>query len=923
MSLPQALRVVDNSHVNRAFAAEVCDCDSSSATPDGCSEKSYEPDWVDKIGPGGELFYIEPRYQPSFEIKPFSSTKSSTSESQASHSSKSFSSEAKSKLKSLVGLKKTKGNFDLPQNGHLNARNERGASFRGFGKAECHEMLVDVDPKRNNYGRRATLCETLFGIIPGRLAPRLATAEALEEGSPIMVQGLIPDGEALRSGVVKIGDVLRSIDGSDVNENNVDAVLRNITKPQKVKLQFLRLEENSLSERVKFPFSQDLHQRSQLMKQLSGDEATVQEIERTLREIPHAFIYQELRNDSSSFQQPSDHNQRNEHFYRYPNYDHTLSNLKGMFVTLSSVLAEVTAAKPQSSSLTVDGHLVHVAFSHEGSSLVVLALPASCATPEEMRGFVTEVVQLLKFESRSLSLAFKEVENHARVDLFFLHFFHELLAGSRPEYKRSCRFSRALHLAPWLPLPAEVQGQVDSVLSELESADFGDTSEAFYESQRLFTFLGSCVFYKGYLLANHLTKADLENVFLYCRHYQLLSLMQEEYVGQVVVWKEVFLPQSQTENRNFLLITGLKHSLLAALLEVGGCSSVPEDNPAPDAFYIDLAQNALLQLDSNGVVAIADDCLKHRTVGLGSPTNGTKSQRPSIAGTDSPRAADGQGIRATSQSNLSLTGPPSPSARRRSRGASDVDMHHLLRVSAGHLDASEQEFQTNRSHSSCEDSNLGSRNRHCSLSTASFSDCDSRTSGSDAYQSRDPRLRRIFASSYDLSSLRRSLEDSSSSQGQLAPLQQQRARGEENLLFHYLNLELAEGIFVAPVDCALENNLGAQIVENFNRCCLAIREVFRCTAKGSARTTGEDERESESKFAADRSLSCVREHGVLFTCSAANSAKSKAKAPVSYWVVGRLFSDRHQPREAYVCVHENASATALEMAFRLSFGLQI
>ncbi|CAN7993778.1 unnamed protein product, partial [Ixodes hexagonus] len=805
-SLPQVLRVVDNSHVNRAFAAEVCDCDSSSATPDGCSEKSYEPDWVDKIGPRGELFYIEPRYQPSFDIKPSSSTKSSTSESQASHSSKSFSSEAKNKLKSLVGLKKTKGNFDLPQNGHLNARNERGASFRGFGKAECHEILVDVDPKRNNYGRRATLCETLFGIIPGRLASRLATAEALQEGAPIMVQGLIPDGEAIRSGVVKIGDVLRSIDGSDVNENNVDAVLRNITKPQKVKLQFLRLEENSLSDRVKFPFSQDMHQQSHLMKQLSGDEATIREIERTLREIPHTFIYQELRNDSSSFQQPSDHNQRGEHFYRYPNYDHTLSNLKGMFVTLSSVLAEITASKPQSSTLTVDGHLVHVAYFHEGSSLIVLALPALCAAPEEVRGFVTEVVQLVKFEYKSLSLAFREVENHTHVDLFFLHFFHELLAGFRPEYTRNQRFSRALHLAPWLPLPAEVQGQVDSVLSELESADFGVISEAFYESQRLFTFLGSCVFYKGYLLANHLSKADLENVFLYCRHYQLLSLMQEECVGQVVVWKEVFLPQSETENRNFLLITGLKHSLLAVLLEVGGCSSVPEENPAPDAFYVDQTQNALLQLDSNGVIAVADNWLKNQPVGLGSPTNGTKSQRPSNAGLDSPRIADGQGLRAVSQSSLSMTGPPSPSARQRSKGVPDVDMHHLLQVSTGHLDVSEHEFQTNRSHSSCGDSNIGLRNRHCSMSTNnSFSDCDSRTSGSDAYQNRDPRMRRIFASSYDLSSLRRSLEDSSSSQGQLppSPLQQQ-APGEENLLFHYLNLELAEGIFVAPVDCALE-----------------------------------------------------------------------------------------------------------------------
>lgn len=912
-SLPQTLRVIDNAHINRAFSGEICDCDSSSATPDGCSDKSYEPDWVDKIGPRGELFYVEPRYQPSFEIKSDTSTKSSTSESQASHSSKSIRSEAKTRIKNLVGRKKVKKNSEQHHNGLLESQSDRGASFRGFSKAECHEIVVDVDPKRHNYGRRATMCEALFGVIPGKLPSRLATAEALKEGSPIMVQGLIPDGETMKSGIVKIGDVLKSVDTSDVNENNIDMVLRNITKPQKVKLQFLRLEEDSLSYRAKFPFSQDMQQTSFLMKQLSGDQATIESIERTLGGIPHAFIYQELRNDSSSFQQQSDQNQRNEHFYRYPDHDHTLSNLKGMFVTLSSVLGDVTATKPQTSTLSIDGHLVHVAYFHAESSLSILALPASCASAEEVCGFTTEVVKLLTFEYKSLQLAFKELTNHARIDNFFLHFFHEMLSGFQPECSVRLKFPRSLQLAPWLPLPAEAQGQVDSVLSELESVDFGDMSEAFNESQRLFTFLGSCVFYKGQLLANHFARGDLENVFLHCRHYQLLSLTKDECVGQVVVWKEVFLQQNPSLNRHFLLITGLKHSLLATILEVGGCSSVPEDNPAPNAYYVDQAQNTLLQLESNGVISTAEACLqsKDHLLTQDHPNYEVKGFRA-----DTLRTVDGLGgFRTGSQSSLSLTLPSS--SRRWSKGSTDADMHHLLRCSTGHLDATEHDIQMNRSHSSCGDSGNGLRNRQFSVSTNSYSDCDSRTSGSDAYQ--DPRLHRVFTSSYDLSSLRHSLEDGSSSGQSQAQIPQQPLCRGESLVFHYLNLELGEGVFVAPAECGL--SLGDQVVDNFNRCCLTIRSILHSTAKGPARGAREDEQENESKFSADRSLSCVKEHGVLFTCSV--SGKGRAKTPVSYWVVGRLFSDKNQAREVYVCLHESASSTALELAFRLSFGLQI
>lgn len=896
-SMPQTLRILENSHVNRAFTEEVCDCESSSATPDGCSDKSYEPEWAENIGPKGELFFIEPRYKSSFGARSVAaSDKSSGNDSQVARS-KGFGSEAKNKIRSLVGRKKVKhhsgdGELDVSE-----CRKE--PSLRSFNKAECIEVFIDVDPARHNYGRRATICEALFGIIPGTLPSRLATAEMLGECSPVMVQGLLPDGEAIKTGAIKIGDVLRSVDGSSVNEKNIDSILRGISKAQKVKLQFVRPEESTLAGCDKYTYPHSIDAQSSLIKQLSGDSAMVQQVKQQLHQVPHAFLYQGFCSDMHQQSEPA---RRTEQFYRFPDHDHTLSNLRGMFVTLSCVLGDVTATKPQSSSLTVDGHLVHVAYFHEENGMAVLCLPAAHATPEEVRSFLLDIVKLLKLEYRSLSQAFRTVEAHSCVDLFLLHFFREMLLDPGQECNR-LRFIRSLPHVHWLHLPTEAQAHVDTVLSELESAD---VSEAFDRSSRCFTFLGSCAFYKGFLLGNHLAKDYLESVFLYCRHYQLLTLTKEESVGQVVVWKEIFLRDEFVTARHFVLIVGLKHSIILSLLEVGGCASVSEENPAPDAFYIDRVQNSLLHLESLGVLSMAEGCL----LNCGSAPGSTASSASSKSWCQSSMK--------DSHSSLSLPVPPSLSPRR-ARKSSDVEQCHLLHCTSNHFDCSEHDPQMSRSYSSCSDSN-GLRARHCSISTSS--DCDSRTSGSDLYQGRDEKLQRAFTSSYDLSSLRRSLEDGSSQGQNQAQYSQSMTCADENLVFHYLSIDMAEGVFVAPVECALKSNLGAEVVENFYRCCLEIRKVFNSTAK-DARTAREDEIECESKFLSDRSLSCVKEHGVLFTCPTSSGSRSRAKGPISYWVVGRLFADKCQPREVYVCMHEEASATALEMAFRLSFGLQI
>ncbi|RXN00080.1 Protein inturned [Acipenser ruthenus] len=145
---------------------------------------------------------------------------------------------------------------------------------------------------------------------------------------------------------------------------------------------------------------------------------------------------------------------------------------------------------------------------------------------------------------------------------------------------------------------------------KLDSEPLKEESEDYYGMRRLYTILGTCLFYKGYLIGNHLPKENLLDIALYCQHYCLLPLAAEQRIGQLVIWREVF-PQRQChpseepvlegflepEARYFLLVVGLRHFMLCVLLEAGGCASKAIGNPGPDSIYVDQVKATLLQLE--------------------------------------------------------------------------------------------------------------------------------------------------------------------------------------------------------------------------------------------------------------------------------------------------------------------------------------
>ncbi|XP_077399587.1 protein inturned isoform X2 [Vanacampus margaritifer] len=136
----------------------------------------------------------------------------------------------------------------------------------------------------------------------------------------------------------------------------------------------------------------------------------------------------------------------------------------------------------------------------------------------------------------------------------------------------------------------------------------------------------------------------------------------------------------------------------------------------------------------------------------------------------------------------------------------------------------------------------------------------------------------------------------------------------ENFLFHYVLMETAQGIFIAPTpteEAQHSRSIHPLLIGNFYRCCLSIRALFKENMPVQGQRAAER----------PRGLGAVKEHGVAFQCVAENWTEQKKPAPtLTYWVVGRLLLEP-VPQEFYVCFHDSVSDLPVEMAFRLSFAL--
>uniref|UniRef100_A0A671SRC7 Protein inturned n=1 Tax=Sinocyclocheilus anshuiensis TaxID=1608454 RepID=A0A671SRC7_9TELE len=867
-----------------------------------------EPEWLDDVQKNGELFYLELSEGEEEALLAQVSASHSAATNHVRFSKKeaeiitdngknqaASSNKTEAKLKKFTKILRRKRR---PSQRKAADGKDAGSSQRPTSILKNHagqrpgvvvqqQRLKDVcmylNPKRLGSSsspspERGGLLEALLGVVhrPG--------GNAGKKGGKLIIHGLVPHSPASKCAEILIGDALVAVDDVDVTSENIERVLSCIPGPTQVSVSF-----------CVFSLQMSIFLRLNCIRVLSCHHHSIY-----LRLICVSSLQQEI-------------------LYQYPASEAAvqLKAVRGIFLTLCDMLENITGGQIVSSSLWLRQQLVHVGYWKEGSSLLVIAVPASRVPLLYLQTVIEGAVRTLKVMHGSLDSCFCEEENAPRLDHFFCLFFQQLIQpwrlidSSRPPSPdiSGSLFLDGLPAVRWLTLPADIKVWLLKLYVTSHAL-----SEDFYGMRRLYVILGSCLFYKGYLIANHLPKEDLLDVCLYCQHYCLLPLVSEQRMGQLVVWREVF-PQRRTQNntashpgycephgRHFLLIVALRHFMQCVLLEAGGCASPALGSPGPDCVYVDQVKATLLQLES------LDAAIEERLSAPPTPCLFCADWFLPAGGWDRQDGISSSPILSCLTAAIK---PPSP-------GRMGWSLFGEAGSGSSSLRGRRPSPQRSLSDSGSEGHADGTPSFTSGLSPHATPDAVRRMPSSGTRRDSLGLGGSKHPNPFYLGSLRKSLTDRETEEILTA--------GAENTLFHYVLMETVQGIFIAPTHREINHLSGSihpQLIQNFYHCCLSIRQAFQQSLFycifDQIISLGEGSERSQST----RGLGPVKEHGVLFQCKPENWTDQKKPAPtMTYWVIGRMLLEP-VPQEFYVCFHDSVAEVPVEMAFRLSFGLAV
>ncbi|CAB3986723.1 inturned isoform X1 [Paramuricea clavata] len=834
---------------------------------------SYEKaPWVSEIQDKGDLFYVEQYVDvPNTEHSTAAHIKQTTNQQNGGQMIKDKRSSGNKFFDLLAGMKKTKKASDIVSSQQNYHHKQDTTNVERDTKLE---VKLHVNPPRIGPYKRDDL-ESVLGIIP--LKSLAANELSYEYGrdSKIVIAGFTPTGPAIASHQLEIGDTILALNGLELNTNNVNAMLGAIPGSMEVTLRIQKHSPPAISQShaVNGFIPNDNH----LLKIISGrrDSDKVNE----LQDIPHAVMFLSL--DISSEDEVE-----KDILFQFPKdiASKKVVSLRGIFLTLGDLLTSVTDSSPRSTSVVIDGKLIHVGYQKYKQEILILALPSNRASLLHLNILMDNLNQLLCMMFGSLHRAFCDGCNTVRLEHFFSLIF-EYILGTKSIFASSNKtvdpldgFLNCIEGARWLDLPSESKVHVDTCLNELEANDC-EWADELFTTRRQYLVLGSCLFYKGVLIGNHLPTEDLQDIVLYSRFHCLFTTSEQQRLAQLVIWREVFLTRQKKENsesllisncepRTFLLIVGLKHFLFCIILEAGVISQRANGNPGPDPYYIDQAKNILYELEHLDIPAVCEDRIQN-------------SRSPPTV------TADSSVLRSKSGSVEKLS--------HESKGKLTTGSVENLRMSGVE--------ETESVHSETSGGNIGPLSPyHRRRQSSNVSDGSKGSAGSAGKMTRT-----IAAAPFTLAKLRKDTENVGDLKfNYLNKL----SSGEENTVFHYVIHNTFHGIIMSPFVNASKGRLHDAVLENFNKACLKIRSHFRRNSSLNKEKTCD----AQGKFSCTAS-DTITEMGIQFCV-----ADPKRHEPLlKYWVKGRLLPNGG-PKEFYVCYQDTAAQNMVELAFKLGFG---
>ncbi|KAF6026528.1 INTU [Bugula neritina] len=788
---------------------------------------------------------------------------------------------------------------------HIINHDTKSAPDRLLPTGNLYEVLFHVDMGKTRDQPGLSECEKVFGIVPFQFTKLVPHSKVTK--TYIGVAAVIPGTEAFKANV-GLSDWLMRINDSEATWENINNTLSAFSSPRQIRVTFQQMTTQS--------------KKVLLTRQhTAGDVRLVTPVQST-REIttdkepsatPHLTVmYMTLDSSEDS--------STNDLLYCYPHdnrEDNKLVAVRGMFLTLSNVMSDISSHPTKVSDVMCQGQLVHIAYTQSGRQLLVIAAPSAKITAQHLLIVMKNCTRVLSYLFSSLHSALSDKENVGRVNIFFT-LLSQLILQSRyiasgpldSNYYIRCDLERCYDTMTNSPicivLPDETKIQVDSVLSEFEAADFGDMSDDFYDMRRSYSILGTCLFYKGYLAANHLPAEDMLDIVLYTAHYNILTITRHSPIGSSIIWQEVFPTRRQpsassqsTESENeenqfyvevtgrcFLLVVAHKHSVMSVLLEAGGCAAKKLDT-------FDFCSICETKLRSSRPPLTSLENLQQPVKSAPAAATIAKGilSKAGTTATDFMRRASAGTNKVKIKQSLDLN-------------SSATSMGFMASLDRPGAEIDTQSYGSGSSPPPTPNSETPGFLRSRNMSLASTGSAESANSVNQLYKSgsRTSKSTSRMIANPEVISKKENASDALNINSASKENSFMLTSGEGNTLFNYMSFDSILGVVVCPTlnelmtDDFVEHR---QLLSTFYTTCMSIRYLFQ-----------------QSLDAGEPEISMVQEHGALFTIPSINSSKKSN----SYWVIGRCLL-RPTRREFYVCHHDSVSESLVELAFKCNTGV--
>ncbi|XP_026733702.1 protein inturned [Trichoplusia ni] len=903
-----------NNYKNKISYDSPCDSDNdwtnSSDDSKYSDSESSVPEWDSDVSEDGELVYIKTKInnETTDETKPPLLESCETFKLRNNFKRSSTRRSTKGRIFKVLKAHKSKN----PDTG--SKREHEGLPAASINKNKFNgDKFIIIQVSKNMIFSSEKNCqlEKLFGL----------SLETHADGKTLVVADFLTEAKLIYTPKIKKGYYLSKINGVEVNSYNINNILQRIIE-----------DHNSPRLTFQMPTEGSYIDLERLLKLKNAPENSLTQL---LKDSLCSVLYL-CCND---IEYNSNDDKGVLYCYPRPFNQNFLYNTRGAYVTLNHLAPKsLGTSEPTNSTVLHNNTLINITYTSHYNDLLLTAFPNKQVDLFAAKKVIADIVRLLEFLYGSLKACFTKPNNVDKLDSLFSRIFVTLIINNKGSKEDGSK-NVGLYLEDTLAahsvtLPLEVKVQVDDAIAELESADYREWTDDIENFQRLYTVIGACLYYSGHLLSSHLQDEDLKEINAYLRLNGVLKLSTDKELEKLVMWKEVFIHEHRNQNKNegneyrvldgrwFLLTVGKGHFILSTLMEAGGCTEDAVGITPPSPFYVEECESCLELLYDVGL---------HKYLGTWFCSN----TQPQVETSPEYLTKYGRKIRDTNTlrpdstlktSTLKLTKSLSEKRRHNSSeqinvGSSNSDMnsltnygsHHSLYV---HTYNTQKYRNSSLDVSYSEDSNSLKSNSEVSEERVQGRRADREqrnrrdSSGSDSDWERLDGSR--ASGSMDMSDIRKSLLN------EMNHVTTHRiTAGEENVLFHFVQLESEKGMLIAPVkniEMQANNVLYSYILKTFRSACKQIHDLLQHSIRFK--------KNHAPSNPLNKILVAVKEHGMLFQAPLETLSQcgvnKKNTEPYLFWVVGRVFSDP-EPRELYLCYHESVPQDLTEVAYLLSY----